>query len=130
MILSLYLLGTYSFTCAKKIKKNKNVKILYLWFVRYLNVSRLFSRMLQCRQNVMLESNVQPSFPPRILKLQRAEIISQTSLPRSYDGHQTEVFQFFRSVNRSSFSFWHGGHIELFDDQVDDLAGWGAGRHV
>lgn len=58
-------------------------------------------------QHVLLLSNIKTTFLPRILKMERTEVVSQTSFPGSYDGHQAKVFKLLCRINGAIFPWIH-----------------------
>ena len=79
--------------------------------------------MLNCSQQVVFHSHKQPALLPRILQIQRLEVVTETSLPGSDHGNQTEVAQLFVLVKGSVLALENDSHVELLDDKVHHLPG-------
>ncbi|KAK7861903.1 hypothetical protein R5R35_010803 [Gryllus longicercus] len=81
------------------------------------------STLFKSSQNIMFLANIQTTFLPWILELQRLEVISQTTFSCSNDSYKAKISQFVIWINRSIFAFQYHCYIELFHYQVNNLSG-------
>ena len=77
----------------------------------------------------MLHADKQATLLPRVLQIQRLEVVSETPLAVPDDGDQTEVLEFLVFVEGPLLALEDDGHVELLDDQVHDLPRRGARGH-
>ena len=76
----------------------------------------------------MFHPHKKTTFLPRILQIQRFEIVSKTSFSVPYDSHKAEVPKFLVFVQRPFLALEDDCHVELLDDEVHHLPGSGVGR--
>ncbi len=81
-------------------------------------------------QQVVPHPDEQPALLPRVLQVQRLEVVPEASLPVPNDGDEAELGQPVSVVHWPLPPLEDDGHVELLDDQVDDLAGGGRRGHV
>ena len=77
----------------------------------------------------MFHPHKKTTFLPRILQIQRFEIVSKTPFSVPDDSHQAKVPKFLVFVQRPFLALEDDGHVELLDDEVHHLPGRGVGGH-
>jgi len=85
--------------------------------------------MLDGCEQIVLHADKQATLLPRVLQIQRLEVVAETPLAVPDDGDQTEVLEFLVLVERPLLALEDDGHVELLDDQVHDLPRRGARGH-
>lgn len=90
----------------------------------------MLAAVLEGRQDVLLLSDVEPALLPRVLQLERLEVVPEAALPGPDDRDQAEVGQLVLAVDRALEALQQDRHVELLDHELDDLAGRRARGHV
>ena len=85
--------------------------------------------MFYRRQKIVFHPHKQAAFLPRILEIQRFEVVTKTSFSVANDCNQAEVLQLLILVEGPLLALENHRHVELLDDQVHHLPGCGGGGH-
>ena len=78
--------------------------------------------MFYSRQKIVFHPHKQTAFLPRILEIQRLEVVSKTTFSVANDSNQAEVLELLIFIQRSLLALENDGHVELFDDQVHNFS--------
>ena len=78
--------------------------------------------MFYCRQKIVFHPHKQTAFLPRILEIQRLEVVSKTTFSVADDCNQAEVLELLILIQRSLLALENDGHVQLFDDQVHNFS--------
>ena len=67
--------------------------------------------VLQGGEDVALATDEETSLTPRVLKLERLEVVAKAALACAYHCHQAEVFELLDAVYWPSFAFKNDCHV-------------------
>ncbi len=81
--------------------------------------------MLERGEDVAFAADKEAALAPRVLELERLEVVAEAAFAGTDDGDEAKVLQLVDAVHRAALALEHDGHVELLDDQVDHFTGRG-----